>query len=345
MNNILANIIGEVIYGSGPAPVPPDTFPCTITRGQTYTVTDDVITGCEVILVETSQIEASFSGPTGANLNQTVTFTDTTDRSVSSREWTFEGGTPATGSSSPISVSYGATGSFDVTLSVTDITGTDTLTKTDYITIEEGFGPDSISGLYTWWDFNDPVSYTDGASTVNDLTANGNDGVVGANITSALDGSVRYIVGNDTGGNDNAVSLVKNVTTDLAAATFLIVVKKSVDSQQVWLRGYNDDSNSFIAQNGTGDFYYQNVGTPTAYQNGSLDASVIQSVDGWKLRSWSGLNLSDSRFGSGFQLGGYQSSWEFDGQVVALMMYDRALSQAEITQIYQYYDAIIDLDT
>jgi len=95
---------------------------------------------------------ADFSGPTGEFIGTPVTFTDTTPQGVGSREWTFEGGTPATGSSSPISVEYAATGSFDVSLSVTNSGGTDSITKTDYITISEfSWDPSQLNNLFDWW--------------------------------------------------------------------------------------------------------------------------------------------------------------------------------------------------
>jgi hypothetical protein len=49
MLNIIGLIIGESIFGSGPAPVP--TFPCTIVNGQTYVVSVDTTTDCDPITI------------------------------------------------------------------------------------------------------------------------------------------------------------------------------------------------------------------------------------------------------------------------------------------------------
>jgi PKD repeat protein len=54
---------------------------------------------------------------------------------VTSREWTFEGGTPETSTLENPTVMYYNTGSFDVTLTVSDGTNTSTLTLEDYITV------------------------------------------------------------------------------------------------------------------------------------------------------------------------------------------------------------------
>ena len=200
-------------------------------------------------------------------------------------------------------------------------------------------------GLYAWWDFNNPSSYTSGSSTVTDLSGNGNNGVVGSVITTALDGSVRYIQGdNATSGDTNSIYLAQDVSTDLATASFVLVVKIPSASEQVWLKG-KDDLNSYIAQNATGNFYYANMGTPTVYSNTTVDSTVVEPTDGWKLRTWTGLNLSNAVYVNGFNIGGYQAGWVFEGQVVAALMYNKVLSAGEISQIYTAYDSVIDLDT
>ena len=48
MLNIIGLIIGESIFGSGPAPVG---FPCTIVNGQTYVVSVDTTTNCDPITI------------------------------------------------------------------------------------------------------------------------------------------------------------------------------------------------------------------------------------------------------------------------------------------------------
>jgi len=136
--------------------------------------------------------------------------------------------------------------------------------------------------------------------------------------------------------------LAKDVSIDLFTASFVLVVKIPSSSQQVWLKAVNS-LNEYIAQNSVGDFYYANIGTPTVYSNTTVDSTVVEPTDGWKLRTWTGLNLEG--FFDGFNIGGYQSGWVFEGQVVAALMYNKVLSAGEISQIYTAYDSVIDLNT
>lgn len=73
---------------------------------------------------------------------QSIQFTDlTTGNPATSWEWTFPGGTPNSSSQQNPTVYYNASGVFDVTLTVTNPDGTDTETKTGYITVEEVIPP------------------------------------------------------------------------------------------------------------------------------------------------------------------------------------------------------------
>ena len=201
-------------------------------------------------------------------------------------------------------------------------------------------------GLYAWWDFNNESSYTSGSLTVTDLSGNGNNGVVGDRLTTALDGDVRYVQGNNTVSLENAIHYPGDVTTDLATASYCIVIKMPSDKNQVFWSGYpNADAGSYIGQTSGGDFTYQFVGSPTPYSNTSVDSSALLTSDGWKLRTWAGLDSTDSRFSTGFMIGGYVDNWDLSAQIVAILVYNKTLSVSEITQIYTAYDGVIDLDT
>lgn len=66
---------------------------------------------------------------------QTVTFTDLTENNPTNWNWTFEGGNPATSSTQNPTVSYAGAGNYSVTLVAANATGSNTLTKTGYITV------------------------------------------------------------------------------------------------------------------------------------------------------------------------------------------------------------------
>jgi PKD repeat protein len=71
------------------------------------------------------------------NKGQGVTFTDTSINSPTSWSWTFEGGTPSTSTAQNPTITYNTEGTYDVSLTVTNSFGSDTETKTDYITVTE----------------------------------------------------------------------------------------------------------------------------------------------------------------------------------------------------------------
>jgi len=65
----------------------------------------------------------------------TVHFTDASVGNVTSWQWTFEGGDPAISTDQNPEVNYTTTGSWDVTLTVSDGTNENTIEMADYITI------------------------------------------------------------------------------------------------------------------------------------------------------------------------------------------------------------------
>jgi PKD repeat protein len=81
---------------------------------------------------------ADFTGtPTNLQEGQSVSFTDLSLNNPASWEWTFNGGTPATSSQQNPVVTYSTAGIYDVTLTVTNVSGSSTLTRTAYITVTE----------------------------------------------------------------------------------------------------------------------------------------------------------------------------------------------------------------
>ncbi|MFO7616041.1 MAG: GEVED domain-containing protein, partial [Bacteroidales bacterium] len=71
------------------------------------------------------------------NQNQSVSFTDLSTNAPSSWSWQFPGGTPSTSIQQNPVVTYGTPGVYNVTLTVTNSGGSDTESKTNYITVTE----------------------------------------------------------------------------------------------------------------------------------------------------------------------------------------------------------------
>lgn len=79
---------------------------------------------------------ANFSGtPTTVLVGGSVAFTDLSTNTPTSWLWTFEGGNPATSSAKNPTVTYGAAGTYSVTLTATNADGSDTKTVDNYITV------------------------------------------------------------------------------------------------------------------------------------------------------------------------------------------------------------------
>ncbi len=85
------------------------------------------------IPVPVVDFSASTTGPTAGD---SVTFTDLSTNSPTSWQWEFPGGTPTGSTSQNPSVTYSATGSYNVTLYAGNTGGTGSLTKTNYINVQ-----------------------------------------------------------------------------------------------------------------------------------------------------------------------------------------------------------------
>ena len=108
-----------------------------------YTVTLTVSDGTEndtevkTDFITVKDVIAEFSGtPTTVVIGNTVTFTDESSCGPTSWTWSFPGGTPDsyTGQAPP-AIQYDVEGNYDVTLTVTNASGSDTKTYEDYITV------------------------------------------------------------------------------------------------------------------------------------------------------------------------------------------------------------------
>lgn len=70
-------------------------------------------------------------------VEESVNFTDLSTNNPTSWSWTFEGGAPATSTSQNPSVVYNSPGTFNVSLTVSNASGTDNKTNIDYISVFE----------------------------------------------------------------------------------------------------------------------------------------------------------------------------------------------------------------
>jgi PKD repeat protein len=103
--------------------------------------------------------------------------------------WTFQGGSPATSTSTSQVVSYATPGTYSVSLTATNTTGTNTMNKTSYVTVVNG-----ASGILA------PTLYNfEGATLPSSVT-----------VTNGNAGSVTWVQNTATGGNTTAKSIYIN---------------------------------------------------------------------------------------------------------------------------------------
>lgn len=67
--------------------------------------------------------------------NDSITFTDNSTGTITSRSWTFAGGVPSTSTASSVAVMYPTSGLYDVTLVINGAFGTQTLTRQQYVNV------------------------------------------------------------------------------------------------------------------------------------------------------------------------------------------------------------------
>ena len=141
-----------------------------------YTVTLSVTNDCGTDIF-TSQVNLTTIPLAGFNTSGssgceplTVSFTDNSSGTVTSWNWTFEGGTPSTSTDQNPVVQYDTPGIYDVSLTVSSSAGSDTQTQLDYVEVlaqpMAGFDVSFDELVYTFsntsmngntysWDFGD----------------------------------------------------------------------------------------------------------------------------------------------------------------------------------------------
>lgn len=87
---------------------------------------------------------------TGITAGDSISFTDLTSYSPTSWQWQFPGGTPTGSTGQNPSVTYGTTGTYNVTLTATNVFGPGTLTKTNYIHVVDLPVEQTFTSNGTW---------------------------------------------------------------------------------------------------------------------------------------------------------------------------------------------------
>lgn len=103
-------------------------------NGGNYTSTAEInISGT---LIQSGAPVANFTSNTSSIISgQQISFTDSSTNNPTSWNWTFEGGAPATSTAQNPVVTYTTEGTYNVTLTASNTTGSNTITKTGYVTV------------------------------------------------------------------------------------------------------------------------------------------------------------------------------------------------------------------
>lgn len=157
-----------------------------------------------------------------------VVYTDQSQAGITSWNWTFEGGTPATSSDQNPTVTYANSGTYNVTLEVTNAAGTESITETGYITVNAAPATPTITQ-----NGNDlSVNLNPGETA--EWFFNGNSVGTGATITATNTGDYTVVVTNAAGCTATATEPVQVETTepptpDFTAAVTEVCLGESID--------------------------------------------------------------------------------------------------------------------
>lgn len=190
---------------------------------------------------------ASFSsGATTVCTGQTVQYTSTSTGSPTSYSWTFQGGTPATSTVQNPIVTYATAGTYNVSLTATNIQGSNTSTQNAFITVNTlPSAPGAISGNNTVCSGATGLTYS--ISAVSGATSYTWTVPSGATITSGQ-GTTSVVVG--MGATAGTVTVTATNTCGTSSATSFPVTVNTVPSAPGAINGATT-----ICSGSTGNLY------------------------------------------------------------------------------------------
>ena len=165
-------------------------------------------------------------------------------------------------------------------------------------------------------------SYPGTGTTWYDLSGNGN------NLT--INGSPTFSNGEFTITESHSFSTSTMPTTNSACT--VVVTYKTTDNQELWARGQTG-SYYIAASHSNGNYYHENSGTPTYYID-TIQRANPKSPVNYRDGNYHVFEAKGVDFSSWTQMNwwGYGSSWNMNGTVSSIMVYDRTLTAAESTQ-------------
>ena len=185
-------------------------------------------------------------------------------------------------------------------------------------------GPNIVrDGLVLALDAASPRSYPGSGTTWYDLSGNSND--------FTISGSPTYSNGEFTI-NESQNFYRNSIPTNSTTATFVLFYK-TTDSQELWATGQTNSY--YLAASYGNNYYHSNAGSPTNYIDTVQRTNPSSYRDG-NYHMWEAKNVNLSSW-TMLEFWRYGSSWNMNGTVSKIMLYNRALSSTESTQNYNAF--------
>jgi len=305
-------------------------------------------------VLDASNLSIDFSvNTTGTYEGETIEFTSSSVGSVNSWKWEFEGGTPATSTDEKPSVKYSQPGRYKVKLSGTNIAVTKEKVREGYIVVMPG---DKLAAYFPFGGGLNDVGPHKFVPEVKGVVTNvGADRKLYENNAAVFNGSGGLIVADHAamnfGANDYSVAVWVKTTQSKRMMIWAESGDLGSRDNQTWLRlGANTTTQlvGFATEDATGgsflglseaekgklhDNKWHHV---VATRSGLKTIVYIDGVKAKEANSGSGVKIVSNTgvFKIGLQRGATSDSNFFDGMLDDLVIYNKALSAAEVLALY-----------
>ena len=182
-------------------------------------------------------------------------------------------------------------------------------------------GPNIVTdGLVLALDAASKRSYPGTGTTWYDLSGN--------NFDYTIIGSPSYSDGAFTLTETKGFQASHNITNSTTAT--VVVFYKTTDGQELWATGQSNSR--YLAASYGNNYYSSNAGSPSYY----VDTTSITNPSSYRngnYHMWEAKNVNLSTW-TRMWFWQYGSSWNMNGTVAKIMVYDRTLTTAESQQNY-----------
>jgi hypothetical protein len=187
-------------------------------------------------------------------------------------------------------------------------------------------------GLVLCLDAADSSSYPGSGTTWYDLSGNGNN--------HNINGSPTFSNGAFTINETQTFTRSSMPTINITCT--VVVVYKTTDGTELWVRG--NTGSYYIAASSGNNYYHQNSGSPTYYVD-TLQTTNPTTPIQYRNGNYHMFEAKNVNFSLWNQLNwwGYGSSWNMNGTVARIMIYDRSLTASESQQNFNAHRSRFNL--